>query len=188
MECLFCAIASGQIPSYKIYEDNDLVVVLDIYPAHPGQLLIIPKQHVTFIWELDREILHKILEASVIFAKVIGSIYPSVTIYIPNGPYAGQRVPHVAIYIIPRQENDQNKIVMEWAREKLDDNTAKEWVEKIKNYLDPILDQWLAPKQKEAKPEVKEEKEEKPKEDVKDIKQKIEAIKKWFLDLNDTNQ
>ena len=140
--CIFCKIISGEIPSFKIYEDDHLVVVLDIFPAHPGQLLLIPKEHKTFIWELNKETLHKLFEAAALFAKALGKIYPSVTIYSPNGPYAGQRVPHAAIYIIPRQENDQNKVVMAWQREQLSEDQAKEWVEKIKKALEEAMKDW----------------------------------------------
>jgi len=142
MECLFCAIIRGEIPAVKLYEDDHLVVVLDIYPAHPGQVLIIPKEHKTFIWELNKETLHKLFEATAIFAKVIGKLYPSVVIYSPNGPYANQRVPHAAIYIIPRQENDQNKIVMAWQREQLTEEQIKEWKEKIETTLAEVLKDW----------------------------------------------
>ena len=83
-QCIFCAIVNNQVPSVKLYEDNDLVVVLDLFPANPGQVLVIPKEHKTFLWEVNKEVLHKMFETAVIFAKAIGKIYPSVTIYSPN--------------------------------------------------------------------------------------------------------
>jgi|SRR5688572_22430252 len=46
-DCIFCKIAKGQIPSHKIYEDDNYIGLLDIFPSHEGQTLIIPKQHVT---------------------------------------------------------------------------------------------------------------------------------------------
>ena len=45
MDCIFCKIICGDVPSYKIYEDNDILAFLDINPVEPGHTLIIPKKH-----------------------------------------------------------------------------------------------------------------------------------------------
>ena len=44
-DCLFCKIARGEIPSQKVYEDDEVIAFKDIHPAAPVHLLIIPKQH-----------------------------------------------------------------------------------------------------------------------------------------------
>ena len=44
-DCIFCQIIEGKIPSYKIYEDNDYIAILDIFPNTKGMTLVIPKQH-----------------------------------------------------------------------------------------------------------------------------------------------
>lgn len=59
MDCLFCKIIKGEIPSYKIYEDEVVISFLDIHPKSNGHTLIIPKKHFTDFTELDSEtILH----------------------------------------------------------------------------------------------------------------------------------
>lgn len=63
MDCLFCKIVNGDIPSYKIYEDDKVIAFLDIHPRNNGHTLLIPKKHYTDFSELDDEILlhlHKI--------------------------------------------------------------------------------------------------------------------------------
>jgi histidine triad (HIT) family protein len=45
--CIFCKISKGEIPAYRVYEDDDYIALLDIFPSHHGQSLVIPKQHVT---------------------------------------------------------------------------------------------------------------------------------------------
>lgn len=59
MDCLFCKIVKGEIPSYKIYEDEVVIAFLDIHPKSNGHTLIIPKKHFVDFTELDSEtILH----------------------------------------------------------------------------------------------------------------------------------
>lgn len=50
-DCLFCKIIKGEIPSYKIYEDNDFLAFLDIFPKTEGHTLVVSKQHVPWVWD-----------------------------------------------------------------------------------------------------------------------------------------
>jgi histidine triad (HIT) family protein len=62
--CIFCKIASGQIPSHKIWENQDFMAFLDIYPAVPGATVVIPKKHAnSYIKNVDEEMVAKIMEA-----------------------------------------------------------------------------------------------------------------------------
>lgn len=56
-DCIFCKIAAGEIPSRKIYEDSDLIAIMDLNPTSKGHSLIIPKEH----WHKISTILMKIL-------------------------------------------------------------------------------------------------------------------------------
>ncbi|HEX9595104.1 MAG TPA: HIT family protein [Candidatus Saccharimonadales bacterium] len=51
-DCIFCKIAAGEVPSHKIYEDEDVLAFLDIYPAVEGFTVVIPKKHSSFIWDM----------------------------------------------------------------------------------------------------------------------------------------
>lgn len=55
MACIFCRIASGEIPSTKVHEDELVVAIRDIRPQAPTHLLVIPKAHVESLWELEDE-------------------------------------------------------------------------------------------------------------------------------------
>lgn len=57
MDCLFCEIAEGTSPSYKVYEDDYIVGIMDIDPVCDGHVLLIPKKHYTDMMELDEKIL-----------------------------------------------------------------------------------------------------------------------------------
>ena len=56
MDCVFCKIIKGEIPSYKIYEDDDVLAFLDINPVSPGHTLIIPKKHILDLIEIDNDV------------------------------------------------------------------------------------------------------------------------------------
>ena len=108
MDCLFCKIASGEIPSYKIFEDDFTLAFLDINPVSRGHTVVIPKIHIGNFTEMKPD------DAGLLFASVnkvakilLGSLdAPAANIGLNNGEIAGQAVPHVHVHIIPRYEND----------------------------------------------------------------------------------
>lgn len=53
--CIFCKIVAGQLPSYKVYEDENFLVFLDIHPQSPGQAQVIPKEHYRWVWDIPNE-------------------------------------------------------------------------------------------------------------------------------------
>lgn len=52
MDCLFCKIIAGEIPSYKVYEDDNFLAFLDIHPQSPGHVQVIPKEHYRWVWDV----------------------------------------------------------------------------------------------------------------------------------------
>ena len=109
MDCIFCKIISGEIPSEVIYEDDVVKVFLDIKPNTNGDSLVVPKKHFKDFREVDDETLLHI-------NRVIKKLYP---IYVEklkcqgltlchNTDY-GQEIKHFHIHFIPRYENDEIK-------------------------------------------------------------------------------
>ena len=109
MDCIFCKIISGEIPSDVVYEDDIVKVFLDIRPTTNGDSLIVPKKHFKDFREVDDETLLHI-------NRVIKKLYP---IYVEklkcqgltlchNTDY-GQEIKHFHIHFIPRYENDEIK-------------------------------------------------------------------------------
>jgi len=108
MDCIFCKIAKGEIPSYRIYENEDVLVFLDIKPFTKGHCLVIPKQHFENIFDIDENILQKII---VVTKKVSGIIKNTlnadgIRLSQSNGKTAGQEVMHFHLHIIPRYKDD----------------------------------------------------------------------------------
>ena len=52
-DCIFCKIAQGKIPSYKIWEDKNNLAFLDVNPLNPGHVLLIPKKHEDYLFDLN---------------------------------------------------------------------------------------------------------------------------------------
>lgn len=113
--CTFCKIIAKELPSEGVYEDSHVVVILDINPANPGHLLVIPKDHTENFAATPDETLHQVISVA---RKVAGPMTKAVgatgfNIHVNNGHDAGQAVMHTHIHVIPRHHNDGHKM---WAQ------------------------------------------------------------------------
>ncbi len=109
MDCLFCKIIEGSIPSEKIYEDNDVLVFLDINPTTNGDSLIIPKKHYKDFREIDNDLLNHMY-------NIIKKLYPIYQeklhcdgLTISHNTDYGQDIKHFHIHFIPRYKDDEVK-------------------------------------------------------------------------------
>lgn len=102
--CIFCKIAKGEIPSYKVYEDDDLIAFLDINPFAKGHTLLIPKKHTKWVWDLDEKEYSNLMNTVKRIAKALGKKFN--TEWIVEG-ISGIDVPHAHIHVIPRQIGDR---------------------------------------------------------------------------------
>lgn len=107
MNCLFCKIIEGSIPSKTIYEDEKIKVFLDINPNTNGHCLMIPKKHIVTIDEIDEELtLHYLQTIKIIKKKLTEKLnIEGLTICQNNGH--GQEVKHFHVHLIPRYQSDQ---------------------------------------------------------------------------------
>ena len=103
MDCIFCKIAQGEIPSYKVYEDNDFLAFLDINPFSKGHTLLIPKKHAKWIWDLDENDYSNLMNTVKKIARAMQKKFN--TEWIVEG-VAGIDVPHAHVHIIPRKIGD----------------------------------------------------------------------------------
>ena len=109
MDCIFCKIVKGEIPSYKIYEDELIVALLDANPVFPGHTLIIPKKHTLDINSIDEEILCHIMKKAKDIANVIVSALEADGFTLIQNNGFVQEVKHYHLHIIPKYKK---KIVM----------------------------------------------------------------------------
>ena len=109
-DCLFCRIIQGDIPSTKVYEDEDVYAFLDLSQVTPGHTLVIPKQHVSDIFEYDQELAAKVFSRIPKIARAIEKGLPDVkglNILNNNREVAYQSVFHSHIHLIPRYQEDE---------------------------------------------------------------------------------
>lgn len=108
MDCIFCKIANGEIPSNTVYEDENFRVILDIAPASKGHCLILPKKHAADLFEMDEELIAKahILSKKIASAVKKATDAQGINIIQNNGAAAGQSVGHYHVHIVPRHSGD----------------------------------------------------------------------------------
>ena len=106
--CVFCKIINNEIPSYKVYEDDVCVAILDISQATIGHTLVIPKKHFDNILDLDEDVASHLIKVTQKIAKKIAKLDNVKGLNVLNncGEKAGQSVNHFHIHIIPRYDND----------------------------------------------------------------------------------
>ena len=102
-ECLFCKIVKGEVPSTKVYEDEEVLAFKDINPAAPIHILVIPKKHISClnnIQKQDKEVIFKVHLAIQSIAKEQGFINQGYRIIVNCGKDAGQEVMHLHYHIL----------------------------------------------------------------------------------------
>ena len=121
MDCIFCKIIKGDIPSYKLYEDDKIMAFLDINPYAPGHTLIVPKEHTLDLGTINNDVLNHIMDKTKDIAKMItGKLdAPGYTLIQNNGFV--QEVKHFHLHIIPKYRENIEMDVKE-AYEKITHN------------------------------------------------------------------
>ena len=105
-DCLFCKIIKGELPSFTVYENEDVKAFLDINPVTNGHCVVIPKKHIKDMEGMDSETVVKVEEAAkVILAKYKEKLNIDGLTRIQNNGY-GQEIKHYHMHLIPRYEND----------------------------------------------------------------------------------
>ncbi len=102
MECLGCKLANEEGKIYKVYEDDYVTCFLDHAPFYPGHTLIVPKQHVVEVDELDDVVAKSITDASKIIAKAIKSLYKPDGITVCQNGGVFNELTHYHMHVVPR--------------------------------------------------------------------------------------
>ena len=118
MDCLFCKIINGEIPSYKVYEDDLVYAFLDVNPKENGHTLIVPKKHYTDYLELDEEIIKHILKTAKNLSSEICKKLDANGVTFAWNYGDAQVIKHFHFHIIPRYGNN-TKLTIEDVYNKL---------------------------------------------------------------------
>ena len=132
----------GELPSYRVYEDDNLLVILDKFPATKGHLLVITKSHHPSVEETPTQLLKKAwLAASAlasVYRKKLGA--PGANILTNSGKAAGQIIPHFHIHVIPRWGEGE----VTWKpKGELTEQEAQEVLELLKPHARGQIEQYL---------------------------------------------
>ena len=124
-DCIFCKIISGELPCFKIYEDDYVLAFLDIHPVSRGHTIVIPKSHATNIFDiLPNDWMH-VCETARILATTLETSLGSdgINLMMNNRQNAGQVVDHPHVHLIPRYKNDGLK---HWPSARYEDGDAEQ--------------------------------------------------------------
>lgn len=108
MECVFCRIRDGQIPSTRLYEDERTLAFMDINPLTDGHCLVIPRAHAATLFDAEEEDLRATIATARRVARAIrDALRPDgLNLLQANGAAAFQSVPHVHLHLVPRWTGD----------------------------------------------------------------------------------
>lgn len=103
-DSIFTKIIKGEIPSHKIYEDEHTFAFLDIHPVTTGHVLVVPKEQVEFVWDLDDETYMHLMRSVKTIARHLRDV--------SGKPYVGQHivgtdVPHAHIHLMPFTDSSE---------------------------------------------------------------------------------
>lgn len=107
--CVFCKIAEGKIPAYKVYEDKNFVAFLDIRPLNPAHVQVIPKKHYRWVFDVPNfgEYLEVVKKIGLAAIKELGAFTFSIATL-------GFDVEHAHVWVVPRYENDGHGGLIRW--------------------------------------------------------------------------
>ena len=134
MDCIFCKIVQGEIPSYKVYEDDSVYAFLDISQGTKGHTLVVHKTHAKTVYDLDETIAQDVFKAVPKLSRALKKAFNPIGLnVISNNEAPHQTVDHFHIHLLPRYKDDD--IVLSMVNH-FDDYEQKDYVE----VLDAIKD------------------------------------------------
>jgi histidine triad (HIT) family protein len=97
-DCIFCKIIRDECPSHKLWEDNDFLAFLSDKPVNPGHVLLIPKEHVDYVFDLEEPLFTKIFQKAKILSEPLRNAFDAPRIGVV---VEGFSVRHLHIHLVP---------------------------------------------------------------------------------------
>lgn len=128
--CIFCKIVAGELPLYRVYEDDATLAFLTIEPVTRGHTLVIPKAHIPTVFDASSEEWMRVQESVRKIARAVDSALGAdgVNINMNNREHAGQVIDHIHIHVIPRYAGDG---ITHWPHRPLEKDEGEEISKKI---------------------------------------------------------
>lgn len=133
--CIFCKMIIGQMPCFKLFEDDDTLAFMDIYPANDGHCLVAAKEHYPTLFDISDEAFAAVWRSVSRVARAVNQALLPVGLNLvqANGAAAHQSVMHFHVHVLPRKRGDQLKL--NWGVKPGDPETIAAFAEKIRTRL-----------------------------------------------------
>lgn len=130
-DCIFCKIIKGEIPSYKVYEDDIFLAFLDVRPLNLGHTLVVPKKHYRWVWDISN-----IGEYYETVGKIANALKITLdTNYVVSLVF-GEEVPHAHVWLVSRFDGDGHGGTINFKSvKKISDDEMREVALKVANNL-----------------------------------------------------
>ncbi len=115
-QCIFCRIASGELPAAKVYEDEQTLAFMDLGQVNPGHVLVATRRHAATLYDLDAGQAEAVMRTARRVALAVREAFdpPGLNLFQANGPEAGQTVFHFHMHVLPRLGDDG--VALSWPR------------------------------------------------------------------------
>ena len=117
-QCIFCQIQAGTLPASVVYQDEQAMVILDLFPIREAHCLVIPREHAPLLEGLDAAVTHHLMDLArrtIVAQKRAGLAVKAHNVVVNDGREANQHVPHVHVHVIPRRGGDTLVTALPWA-------------------------------------------------------------------------
>ncbi len=104
--CLFCRIASGDVPATVVYEDAFTLTFLDHRPLFPGHCLVVPKEHYETLGTLPKSLIGPVFETVQLLSRAVESALEAEGSFVAMNNRVSQSVPHLHVHVVPRKKKD----------------------------------------------------------------------------------
>jgi histidine triad (HIT) family protein len=137
MTCVFCAIASGEVPAHVVLDEPDVLGFLDARPLFKGHVLLVPRTHVGTLVDIDPGALTVVMTAAQRVAAALVSALGAQGSFVAMNNVVSQSVPHLHVHVVPRTKGDGLRGFF-WPRTRYaDDAEAQSYAERLAAALPP---------------------------------------------------
>ncbi|TCK93122.1 histidine triad (HIT) family protein [Natranaerovirga hydrolytica] len=129
--CIFCNIISGDMKSATVFENSEFKVIMDRFPASKGHTLIMPKEHVENIFDIETDVASRLFALATQISKILKQTLncEGMNVLQNNGSIAGQTVDHFHLHLMPRYKDD--KININWENLQVTEEDLEEVAKEI---------------------------------------------------------
>lgn len=133
-DCVFCAIATGDVPAQIVADTEATVAFLDTRPLFKGHVLVIPREHVITLPDLPAATLAPYFAEVQRIAAAVPQAYDAQGTFVAQNNIVSQSVPHLHTHVVPRTKGDGLRGFF-WPRHKYADGEAAEYAERLRRQL-----------------------------------------------------